>query len=774
MQKEKIENFQNLSSLINKLKEEIESKDFARFPVRFILVEDSSNWGELIKFLNSFVNTTIHLSEYCSAEDTYPDLNRGILDAIELSKEGKRVLLVPLSEVFRIGSLDEITAKICRLVEFQADPTKNGRLYVPLYCFKGQFIEIWGEYFDQIRLYPPLILQSEQEKVVNIWVVKEKEFLRWYSNLPIRSGFRALLKMWEIGNIPEHLLTYSHLLYNLAPKVTGKVNISRIENYKDFLDKLLAIDVPISYLEEENKFWRELIRLFLSYKCNAFEELVKKKLNVIRFSKEIFYRWKDLNDIDKWLLFYWGKTEIRDKNTYLYYVLNDSNNFSDFEKMLWLSILNIENIETNLLKERIDLITKVESSPPVEFLSEIKEIVDPVRKITILSGTSEIERVEAIKCLSRYLKDVESSEIEIFEFIKIIFPELYYYLTIPPLENEKLSEYLKEYIYAKVCNQLTEKLRKLSGDMVKDNIVLYFPTRNSIIEKYSNYPQVWIDGLGIEWIGLLYGLLRAKYRDCSISFEITRANLPTTTEFNTIPKSIEVKEFCLDHIYHSYNYKFPESMLKEFECIKSILEKIDFILQTSNKVVITSDHGSTRFSGWTDEKITKPNGAEVERYGRYVISSNKPKDLTSEYSEYYMEKHNGKYFLMSKSHKNFDGGKKVHGENHGGATVEEALIPVITISKVEDVELKIEIESDRLPLLKPILRTKVHPPVDRVQLRILNRVIIGRQVDNENWEFNLKSLKLNPGKYTVIFDLPIGSEEKIITIKGGMEEEELL
>lgn len=765
MQQEILE-FYNSSDLASKLEEEAEIKDFARFPVRFILIEDAFNWKEVINFLEGFVDTVVSLSEFCSGVDTYPDVNAGISKAMERTLKGERVLLVPLSELLRIDST--IKNRIVKLIEFQGDPSKNGRLYVPLYCAKSYFFDIWEEFPDE-RLHPPLLLRSNYETTINVWITNDEELLtKDFDDFTTRTGFKDYLRIWETKELPRKILLYSNLLYELEPQVTGEVRISCIKNCKEFLEKVIGVDVPIHYTEKEKKFWRKLVHLFVSTASRSFDEVVKKKLNVVTFSKEIFYRWRELEEFDRWLLFYWGKHEIQDKNSYLYYVLQSSNNFLDFEKMVWLSILYIEDIKVENIKERVNLITKLELDIPPEFMSELRKINDPVKKIKVLIGKTSIEKLNIVECLARCLKEGLITP-ELLEIIEVTFPELYYYLSIPDLGDKELNEYVENYVHAKIRNDFTNELESVSNKLYKTNIFLKFPSRNNILEKYSNYPQIWVDGLGIEWIGLLYNFLRERYKNFEVVFKITRANLPTTTEFNVIPENAE-KELCLDHTFHKADYRHPEGLVEEFECIKKIFEKIDSTLKTHNGVVVTSDHGATRFSGWIDKKLTTPKDAIVGRQGRYVTSFEKPK----EEDDYYIEKYEDKYYLISKSHSIFEGGKKVAGENHGGATVEEVLIPVVVVKRSRPVPIQIEILGKKIPAFNPILQLRVYPPVDKVYVRILNKFVAGDRIDNENWRFDLKPLKLKPGKYKINIELPTEVKEEVIDIESGMEEEELL
>ncbi len=162
---------------------------------------------------------------------------------------------------------------------------------------------------------------------------------------------------------------------------------------------------------------------------------------------------------------------------------------------------------------------------------------------------------------------------------------------------------------------------------------------------------------------------------------------------------------------------------EEIECIKSALEKALLALNEYSGVIITSDHGATRFSGWDDNKIKLPCEVIIERNGRYAITA----EELEEGINYYIEKSEDGNYLISKDHSVFEGGRKVPGELHGGATLEEVLIPVILVIRSKPISLNINIVKSKLPAYNPVLRIIISPPVNRVNLRILSKNILGKK-----------------------------------------------
>ncbi|AIG97397.1 hypothetical protein AFULGI_00005960 [Archaeoglobus fulgidus DSM 8774] len=768
---ELIQKFGSVSRLITKLKDEANIREGGRFPVRFILIEGSNAWKELLDGLKSFTDKVVLLSSFCYDNDTYPDVNKAISMAKSFAKTGKRVIVLPFSEILRVDS--DAERLIYELLDFQIAPG-SGRIYIPLYGVTSQFNKIWRTYFDKERHSPPYFVEDLEKTTVDVWIITDRKCLtKEYRNVVAVDGFKEYLKLWENQVIHDKILVYSILLHSLIKTpIAGNVKISPITTPKEVISEVIGIDTPMDYLEIEHTYWIQLLRELTSDNDTkeSFEDYLRKKFNVIKFSTDLFYRWKELSDLEKWLLFNWAKKELKNQELYIYHVLKMSKSLSEFEKMIWLAIFDLKNITINHIKERIDLIERLGiKHPPVEFFKELDKIKDPLTKLKALTAVTSQEKPRIVECVGDCLKG-EVSILEVSKIIEVTYPELYFYLSLPDLGNEFLNKYIKSYIYAKLRNEFTDGLKQLAKLFAEQNLIWTFPTRNDRLEKLREYPQVWIDGLGIEWAGFIKYLLENKYpNEFEVIIEFGRANLPTITEYNRPPKGVKM-DYCLDQMFHRHDYRYPECIVKEFECIKNALDDLILMLNSNNGVVVTSDHGATRFSGWDDEKIKLPEQSKIERFGRYAVTSIQP----HESSKYYVEKYDGKWYLISKTHNVFEGGRKVQGEVHGGATLEESIVPVILVKRSKPIPLDIKVLESKLPAYKPVLHVVVSPPVENVGLRILSELVSGKRVDETLWEFDLKSLKLKPGIYTATVEVGSFKKEIQLEIESGIEEEELL
>lgn len=113
-------------------------------------------------------------------------------------------------------------------------------------------------------------------------------------------------------------------------------------------------------------------------------------------------------------------------------------------------------------------------------------------------------------------------------------------------------------------------------------------------------------------------------------------------------------------------------------------------------------------------------------------------------------------------------------ENHGGATIEEILVPVIKVETKKVVKRKIEILDKEISILKPIFRIKIKPPdVEKVSAVVQGKIIEALKISSDIWQFDLSSVNLKTRSLNIEFHFGAESEVKEMRVKGGIEEEEM-
>jgi len=447
--------------------------------------------------------------------------------------------------------------------------------------------------------------------------------------------------------------------------------------------------------------------------------------------------------------------------------------------MIWMSIFDIDslNLSEHIIRERANLINKIirGSAPPIEFEDKVDTIKTPLYKLKVSYGNSYENKLNIVKYTGECLKN-NIPHLEISKILEIIYPELYYYMSIPFLKDEFTTKYVNNYIFAKLKNELTPELIQLNEKFSEHNMLWKYPSRTEVIDNNKNADLTYvIDGLGLEWCGLINSIfernpIATNIKDYSLSINMGRANIPTITTSNKISGDYMYNE--LDRYYHSANYTYPNNIVDEIDIINNILEKIFSKIGRHSTILITADHGATRFSGYPSKRIVPPKNSVIKKNGRFAQSIEKP----DESNEYIIHEYNNEYYAISKTHKIFEGGKKPSAESHGGATLEELLVPIISISSSCPIKKDIEINiiNEELPNYKPNLQINITPePKNMLTLKILNEYIVGEKRDNGIWEFSLKSLNLSIGNYNGTIEIDNIYKKPIkFRIIGGYEEED--
>jgi len=756
------------------------SREYARFPTRFILVESLRDWISVLKTLKRITEKTINLSEFCKSPQNPPDINEAVRKAIEEVKIGKRILFVSFSEYMRFFENYEHFLAI--LSNIQIDPQQNGRIYVPLLFSKTKFQVFWNKIplseFQSRRKSAIEIIPSAVEDM-RIYVTNMddiSEFSGFIRDCLFFKSYQDYLEFFERTLFPEHMIKLRILLLSytiskiLKDSKLEDPTVNKIENYKSFLEHFFDVKISIPYKEEEKSYWKKLTEDFLSRKSNEFEEFLRSYFNVKEFLHDIFSKWQRLDDFGRWLLFNWGKMEVKGNaelgKKYLGQVLSSCENFNELEKQIWLKIFEITDPKKEIFEERRKLIESMSTDPPKDFFEKIYEIKNPEIRIKYLTSTSFEEKKEIVKNFAELI-DSGKDLGEILPLIENSYPELYHYLSFPPVDlgYDLIKEYFTCYNIAKVTNEFKKYETRLSEIAGKINVFDIKP-RNEIIEKIA-VKKIFVDGMGLEWLGLIYHHL--KNRGYEIDFHIARSVIPTTSEFNRVPEdSIQFKE--LDLIFHRQDLEYPDYLVKEIEILKEGLNDFERQVKEYGAVILTSDHGSTRFSGWPEERIEPTVEFEIERNGRYA----KTKEIPPKSQEYEIELINGQYFLISKTHKVFKGGKRTKVENHGGATLEEVLIPVVKISEAKPKKRKIVLLDKEITILKPVFRIRTPQPISVPFAIILDKRYEAIKEKDDVWKFDLRQANLKPGIIKAEIRVDGEVHEIEIKIKGGMEEEELL
>lgn len=275
-----------------------------------------------------------------------------------------------------------------------------------------------------------------------------------------------------------------------------------------------------------------------------------------------------------------------------------------------------------------------------------------------------------------------------------LFPTLAdYFSTAFDYGDEAVTTYFKEYRQLKVTSTITDGFIMWAFNFA---VPKAYPTRDAAIAELagqSDTALLVVDAMGAEYMPLLVAM--ANRRGMNIeSKAVVMAKLPTETVFNPIiwdESRTLVPIKSVDAIVHNgavkHEASIPERNFAEtlhvFET--EIMNRIADGLTRFARVVVTADHGATRLAviarsenkgatlPWNKERDGEPKDW---RYSLAPSGVARPPEFESEYFPDRKET----YWIVRGYNRLPKMGGKLY-ELHGGATLEERLVPVIVFTK---------------------------------------------------------------------------------------------
>jgi hypothetical protein len=370
-------------------------------------------------------------------------------------------------------------------------------------------------------------------------------------------------------------------------------------------------------------------------------------------------------------------------------------------------VLSKELTKDNLLRVYVcDIATTVlKDINAVNFANEralaVKEIGN-VADASIIEfiGKTKMQANETIACWlnchtkAEYIEIVRRvSESDLSNGLPRIWHDLY------PLLNDYLSDeydygstditnYFRDYRRLKIKNDVTE-------DFVKQALNFILPSdyvfRDAFLQELSsdnNTALLMVDGMGAEYFPLV--LAMAKKNSLNIeNAVISSVKLPSSTSFNSIywdeNRKLKPNIHEIDNISHDGAKKHEKcspahNIVATLAVFETIFNCVTNSLISYERVVVTADHGSSLLAVLAHKRgLTKTlSWTGKPQDWRYTAA---PENMSRplEFEHCYIAESNTTYWVVRGYNRLPKEGGKL--SVHGGATLEECLVPVIVFSK---------------------------------------------------------------------------------------------
>ena len=545
---------------------------------------------------------------------------------------------------------------------------------------------------DQHLSYRVLLLEGDPTPLPSIYLASPEENSFGQLVLPnIQALLEKLEKYDPVGGETSFAVRTS------LHKEVFSESMYSIRSSKGIYKELLrAFPVLKGDLEESWGTKEDWERFAQEWKeCLSWGALAGKHFGIdAHFSAILEREYEQADTYETWLYWLLLKVQGASEDAYLSYALGKSQHWRDLWEHIFLSLssLSFQMREFEKYCEgRKRLLRLLEGQTiPATWVSEYQDAIAQKGRDAIwylFAGTAWEE-----KMLFQCLADYDYTKEEVMGVLKTHFPDLFAYMKsftftmhqkVPERLVPLLTKYFDDYKWQKLMNHLTPDFKAQVNTLAEHRVYNQFPIRSLALSqmKKENTMMYFVDALGVEYLSYIsekcktYGLL--------LSIQVVHGELPSITSQNTEfmnPGVINIKD--LDEKKHesqTYNYekqKIPLHLVAELKAIDGVLQTIRDVLLTKEmkSAIIISDHGATRLAVLNDEEY----GAEFivgeskgQHSGRCCQVEEDPRIPFAAYE-------NG--YAVLANYMRFKGSRKADVEVHGGATLEETLVPLLQIS----------------------------------------------------------------------------------------------
>ena len=701
---------------------------YDRYPIRFVFLDvEDYNQDETIKFLTE--KNIVHIGDIVTKKHdgwlTKGEFIKSVKSCMEKEQDS---VIIGFSEYARFLSNADLESILLTLCDFENslsnNRTRKRRIYILCFSLKEKIYQILHDKYKRMDIFNPFInddyvFNNNEIKHVYFASPLVENLFNVHSNIMRESQeWLSLCRNIATIDVTRPIICVSEVLYKWYAKANpdNAYQIESIENHKDYLDKICGVSINYEYIHSDADKWEEILKICDYKKSDITVNKILSSITNQLDNDELLLteKWLNIeNDFEKWFIKQYAINYSSNSFVNCMFSILTGNQPEDLFEAFWTVPNNIVNASN--CRERCEIakfLSKfADFSVPEDLLyknymleiSKISEVTesksgyiyinsDVYTKSRLLdyfknsfsytwTGLSEAERKILLILLSNQVIDLKD--------IKYLYPELHSYLNSVSIEGQEWIEtYLQEYKYSKIIGQDTDKLKSMVSEYSGSEDSLYswynkLSTQSELLKQCTTTIYI-IDGLGAEYFSVLEYLLK-KHKCVIEKKEYVKSHLPTITSINKnyITKYDEwYTEFDRD-VIHGEIYRFPQNLLKAITILEDIVCKIAE-KEKGNAFVITADHGATCRARWTfPEK--KYSFEKADHEGRCCVT----KDIIESTEDYvfYEDKNvfDGKYIISLRDISLYNNPKY---EDHGGATIEESIVPFVCIAATMDDNIK--------------------------------------------------------------------------------------
>lgn len=651
----------------------------------FILIVDDDEYETVCKDIEALGTVEeIRISDYCNAPDKRPDLDRlkETLRMIDIDCDTNKALLLGVGEYLVLLGEKAATEALRELLDFNLG---SAHVAIPLRHLDNQM--------SSIVKGDPRLAGRQVYATSKIPSTVEYCFMQYDFGTFDANGIQEALREAEDRTQDEKICANTDLEF---PESICQVTY--IGNYYEaarLMDGTLSSLSQIGEDEECKEFWK---RLLGDLRELSPMESVFTEYDIAPHIDSEFFKKTEEQAYKNWLLLLYVRLNPeRVDNAYLNYAASNSSNVDEFSRNILLGITDISPDAEGfreLYRARKKLVANFPQAVIAEFVSYSRKFGNDA--IFYLTDNTILERRELVTGISLFGAPSNLQE---------LYPDLQKYLGsygfVGSGLDDQLTDYFQLYKKGKISNRIDKEFAKIVLEHASNRDFNYLNCRDDIIgtiDKSGSY-LCWIDALGAEYTNFIVEY--AQERGLLVQVDVGRANLPTITSCNRgfydqWPSLHKHKIEDLDNLKHKdkggFSYitdKSPSYLAVELDIIAKAIEEAaeKLSLRECDRYVITGDHGASRLAVLRNEEEKYDTDTQGEHSGRccryfegcdleYAIDTGSIAEQPR--------------YLVLADYGRFKGSRAANVEVHGGASIEEVVVPVITLS-LKDSSLQVSI-----------------------------------------------------------------------------------
>ncbi len=606
----------------------------------------------------------ICLSSCCNEYDKKPDLDkfRGLLRTADVDCDSNRVVVLGLGEYLALEGYSFANDFLLEMTNFNL-----GFAHV-VFLLRGVTSIVKA-------------LVNNDPRYLNRQVAMSKEtgssLAFNFSTMDLRmfekSGIKSALIGVENGNTSPICINTDIVFPN------SMFQIVRIKDSFEAINKKNSqVGLCRDYGDEEQ--WDTLLS-----EINRFGSIEKvfDHYQLTYLLSNSFYSFYSKQGYNAWLSFLYLKVNCKNlSNKYLKFVCEISKNYDEYQRNVLNAIIGIPHLDDNfneLYLSRKRLVQQFPESDISVFVSNNRlNIEESIYKLT---DNTNVEREEIISYCSQH---------GIVKNISFIYPALAAYLNkyifCGGALNDLLTDYFETYKALKIANTITPQFLSQVDKIALSRDFNRLRTRDELVSAIDTKDAFlcWIDALGVEYLSFISDI--ALKKGLAVSISIGRAELPTITGINKKfyelwPNESKRKIDDLDDVKHNekggYKYgvnnPYPIHLSKELSILQEAIDEAatELGLYNYDRYIIASDHGASRLAV-IHKKEEKYETDTIGKHSGRCCKSFANCDLP------FATEENG--YIVLADYGRFKGSRAANVEVHGGASLEEVVVPVITLS----------------------------------------------------------------------------------------------